>query len=53
MSDGGGCLWTMAIVVIFWGIVAFLFIHPPGLEDIPWFVAGGSVWIIIHESKKK
>lgn len=53
MSDGLGCLSSMIITIIFWGIVAFLYFHPPGLEDIPWFVAGASIWIIIHESKKK
>jgi hypothetical protein len=43
----------MAVIVIFWGAVAWLFVHPPGPEDIPWLIAGVSIWIIIHESKKK
>lgn len=35
------------ILIIFWGIVAYLITHPPGDEDIPWLVAGPVILIIL------
>jgi hypothetical protein len=48
-----GCLRVLAVLAIFWGIVAYTIISPPTYEDIPWIVAGVSISIIIREYRKK
>ena len=47
MSSESGCLNILLIAVVFWGGLAWLIFHPPSLEDIPWFVAGISIYIIL------
>jgi len=42
-----GCLVIPIVLIIFWGIVAYLITHPPGDEDIPWLIAGPIILIIL------
>ena len=48
MRDAGGCLGIVVVMIIFWGIVAYLFTNPPSAEDVPWIVAGFSIAIILR-----
>lgn len=47
-----GCLWAIALLIASWVGISYLIFHPPGTEDIPWFVAGASVFIILKFRKQ-
>lgn len=46
-TDGGGCLPSVIIMIMFWASLAYIAVRSPPPEDFPWIVAGNLIVIIL------